>query len=71
MNLLLLLQRKQHEKEHFQRGMWELEQSHNVIAMAMGESRKQVFKAKRGKAEEEQKSRVLYMKKRSVNNGRH
>jgi hypothetical protein len=36
----------------------------------MGESRKQVFKVKRGKAEEEQKSRVLYMK-RSVNNGRH
>ena len=34
------------------------------------ESRKQVFKAKRGKAEEEQKSRVLYMK-RSVTNGRH
>jgi hypothetical protein len=36
----------------------------------MEESRKQVFKAKRGGAEEEQKSRVLYMKK-SVNNGRH
>jgi hypothetical protein len=39
--------------------------------MATGEPHKHVFKAKRGKAEEEQKSRVLYMKKRSVNNGRH